>query len=158
MRRWISLMADLLLGGCAATVNPTIASASVVDAPPLIAGRLSAADGDVRIWRAEEDGRGAWDRAELNDVVTGGVGIATDNGRAEVRVGPHAFRLGAGSSGGFSQLDFAGKVFNLERGVLNVRLAPAQGVDQGVVLRLADRATLADGHQVVAAVRSHQRR
>ena len=126
MRRWISLMAALLLGGCAATVNPTIASASVVDAPPLIAGRLSAADGDVRIWRTEEDGRGAWDRAELNDVVTGGVGVATDNGRAEVRVGPHAFRLGAGSSGGFSQLDFAGKVFNLERGVLNVRLAPAQ--------------------------------
>jgi hypothetical protein len=126
MRRWISLMTALLVGGCAATVNPTLASASVADAPPLIAGRLSAAEGDVRIWRTEEDGRGAWDRAELNDVVSGGVGIATDNGRAEVRVGPHALRLGAGSTGGFSQLDFAGKVFNLERGVLNVRLAPAQ--------------------------------
>lgn len=126
MRRWISLMTALLLGGCAATVNPTIASASAADAPPLIAGRLSAADGDVRIWRTEEDGRGSWDRAELNDVVTSGVGLATDNGRAEVRVGPHAFRLGAGSRGGFTQLDFAGGVFNLERGVLNVRLAPAQ--------------------------------
>ena len=79
-----------------------------------------------RIWRTEEDGRGAWDRAELNDVVTVGVGLATDNGRAEVRVGPHAFRLGGGSRGGFSQLDFAGKAFNLERGVLNLRLAPAQ--------------------------------
>lgn len=135
MRRWIFLLSALLIGGCAATVNPTIASASVADAPPLIAGRLSAADGDVRIWRTEEDGRGAWDRAELNDVVTGGVGIATDNGRAEVRVGPHAFRLGAGSSGGFSQLDFAGKVFNLERGILNVRLAPAhQGEAVSVVV------------------------
>ncbi len=128
MRRWISLLAALLIGGCAATASPTSANATVAvaDAPPLIAGRLSAVDGDVRIWRAEEDGRGAWDRAELNDVVTIGVGIATDNGRAEVHVGPHAFRLGAGSSGGFSQLDFAGKAFNLERGVLNVRLAPAQ--------------------------------
>lgn len=126
MRRWISLMTALLFGGCAATANPTMASASVADAPPLIAGRLSAADGDVRIWRTEEDGRGAWDRAELNDVVTSGVGVATGSGRAEVRVGPHAFRLGAGSSGGFGQLDFAGKVFNLERGVLNVRLAPAE--------------------------------
>jgi len=128
MRRWIYLLAALLIGGCAATASPTSANATVTDAdaPPLIAGRLSALDGEVRIWRTEEDGRGAWDRAELNDVVTVGVGIATDNGRAEVRVGPHAFRLGVGSSGGFSQLDFAGKAFNLERGVLNVRLAPAQ--------------------------------
>ena len=117
MRRWIQAdgrAADRRL--CCHRQSRPSPRASVVDAPPLIAGRLSAADGDVRIWRTEEDGRGAWDRAELNDVVTVGVGIATDNGRAEVRVGPHAFRLGVGSSGGFSQLDFAGKVFNLERG------------------------------------------
>ncbi len=128
MQRWIGLLAALLIGGCAATVNPTSAGAAVpaTDTPPLIAGRLAAVEGDVRIWRGEENTSGSWDRAELNDVITAGVGLATDNGRAEVRVGPHAFRLGAGSSGGFSQLDFAVKAFDLERGALNVRLAAAQ--------------------------------
>jgi hypothetical protein len=127
MRHWIGLSAALLIGGCAATILPTSAGAAVTaDAPPLIAGRLSAVDGNVSIWRAEDNGNGGWDRAELNDVITVGTGLATDNGRAEVRVGPHAFRLGAGSTGGFSQLDFAAKTFGLERGVLNVRLAAGE--------------------------------
>jgi hypothetical protein len=96
------------------------------DAPPLIAGRLAAADGGVLIWRAEESGAGQWDRAQLNDVVTVGTALAVEDGRAEVRVGPHALRLAGATSGSFSQLDFAAKTFNLERGVINLRLAAAQ--------------------------------
>jgi hypothetical protein len=135
MRHWYGLLAAALIGGCAATAHPLPAGAATADdSPPLIAGRLSAVEGDVRVWRAEENGNGAWDRAELNDVITVGTGLATDSGRAEVRVGPHAFRLGAGSTGGFNQLDFAGKSFGLERGVLSVRLAPAQQAETTTVV------------------------
>jgi hypothetical protein len=102
-------------------------------APPQIAGRLAVVDGDVRIWRAEEAGGGQWDAAQVNDVVTAGTALVVGDGRAEVRVGPHALRLAAGTSGAFSELDFAAKVFTLERGVANLRLAPAQ---QGEALAL----------------------
>jgi len=129
MRHWIGLIVGLLIGGCAATAMPVSAGAATAaqaDGPPMIAGRVAAIEGEVSIWRAEEDGGGQWDAAQLNDVVTVGTGLATSNGRTEVRVGPHALRLGAGSAGGFSQLDFGMKAFNLERGVANIRLAPAQ--------------------------------
>ena len=129
LRRWLGLLVTVLTVGCS-TALPAAQSGTTPayadDSPPLIAGRVAAIDGDVRIWRTEEDGDGAWDRAQLNDVVTVGTGLAADDGRTEVRVGPHAFRLGAGSVGGFSQLDFGAKTFNLERGVINIRLAPAQ--------------------------------
>lgn len=135
MRHWYGLLAALLIGGCAATAHPIAVAATADESPPQIAGRLSAVEGSVRIWRTEESGNGAWDRAELNDVVTVGTGLATDEGRAEVRVGPDAYRLGAGTTGGFNQLDFAGKSFGLERGVLNVRLAPApQGAAASIVV------------------------
>jgi hypothetical protein len=129
LRRWLGLLVTLLTVGCSSTLPAaqSVATPSYADdSPPLIAGRVAAIDGEVRIWRAEEDGDGGWDRAQLNDVVTVGTGLAADNGRTEIRVGPHAFRLGAGSVGGFSQLDFGSKTFNLERGVINIRLAPAQ--------------------------------
>jgi hypothetical protein len=129
LRRWLGLLATVLTVGCS-TALPAAQSGETAaygdDSPPLIAGRVAAVDGDVRIWRTEEDGDGAWDRAQLNDVVTVGTGLAADDGRTEVRIGPHAFRLGAGSVGGFSQLDFGAKTFNLERGVINIRLAAAQ--------------------------------
>lgn len=133
LRRWPGVIFTLLIAGCSTTL-PAAQPEPVAyadDSPPLIAGRVAAIDGEVRIWRTEEDGDGAWDRAQLNDVVTVGTGLAADNGRTEVRVGPHAVRLGPGSVGGFSQLDFGAKVFNLERGVINLRLAAAQ---QGEVL------------------------
>ena len=45
------------------------------DSPPLIAGRVSLAEGDAQIWRAEEDSDGEWDVAQINDVVTVGTGL-----------------------------------------------------------------------------------
>jgi hypothetical protein len=126
MRRWLGPVVSVLIVGCAAALLAAPANAASSDSPPLIAGRLAAVEGDVNIWRTEEDGGGEWDRALLNDVVTAGTGLATGDGRTEVRIGPHALRLGGGSTGGFSQLDFDVKSFNLERGVANFRLAPAQ--------------------------------
>ena len=95
----------------------------------MIAGRVSLAEGDAQIWRAEEDSDGEWDLAQINDVVTVGTGLYTgSNGRTEFRVGPNTYRLSAGSRGGFNQLDYGGAVFNLEHGSLNVSLAqPQQG-------------------------------
>ena len=95
----------------------------------MIAGRVSLAEGDAQIWRAEEDSDGEWDVAQINDVVTVGTGLYTgSNGRTEFRVGPNTYRLSAGSRGGFNQLDYGGAVFNLEHGSLNVSLAqPQQG-------------------------------
>ena len=128
MQRWLGFLTALLIGGSAITLHSASADAadSTADAPPLIAGRVSYIEGDVSIWRVEEDGDGRWDRAQINDVVTAGTGVATGGGRAEVRVGPHAFRLDASSSGGFSQLDIDRAVFALERGFISLRLAPAQ--------------------------------
>jgi hypothetical protein len=153
MRHWYGLLTALMIGGCAATAQPGPAAAAGADEPPLIAGRLAAVEGEVRIWRAEEDGGGQWDIAQLNDVVTVGTGIAVDNGRAEVRVGPHAFRLGVGSVGGFEALDFQAKHFTLERGVLNVRLAPAQQGESIALQVAAVRIDLAaPGHYRIDAV------
>lgn len=135
MPRFPALIAALLLAGCSAAALSTPAPSSTLDVDvPLIAGRVAAAEGQVDIWRMEEDGDGQWDEAQINDVVTVGTGLATGTGaRTEVRVGPHAFRLAAASSGGFSQLDFGAKVFRLERGVVGVRLAaPQQGEVVGV--------------------------
>jgi len=139
-QRGLGLLFAMLLAGCGATLTsaPSGAqSAGDETAPPMIAGRVSALEGDVRIWRAEEDGGGQWDAAQINDVVTAGTGITVNEGRAEMRVGPHAFRLGAGSTGGFDRLDFDDKAFALERGVVNVRLASAQQSER-VTLQVAD--------------------
>ena len=124
MKRFLMLFAAMLVG-CATAVAQSQSS----DSPPLIAGRVSIAEGDFQIWRAEEDADGDWDTAQINDVVTVGTGLYTGpNGRAEFRVGPNTYRLAAGSRGGFSQLDYGGAVFNLENGSLNVALAaPQQG-------------------------------
>jgi hypothetical protein len=129
MPRSIALIAAFLVAGCVAA-GPMAAYASTPDdEPPLIAGRVAVADGDAQIWRVEENNTGQWDRAVINDVISVGTGLYTgDDGRYEVRVGPHTFRLGADSRGGFSQLDYVGAVFNLEYGALNVRLAqPGHG-------------------------------
>jgi hypothetical protein len=125
MQRWMGLVTAILIGACATVLHSESAHAAD-DAPPLVAGRVSHVEGEVQIWRAEEDGDGQWDPAQVNDVVTAGTALTTANGRAEMRVGPHAFRLDASSSGGFSQLDIDRAAFALERGVINLRLAPAQ--------------------------------
>ena len=123
MQRFLMLFAVLLVAGCATAS----AQSQSGDSPPLIAGRVSIAEGDVQIWRAEEDADGAWDLAQINDVVTVGTGLYTgSNGRTEFRVGPNSYRLSAGSRGGFNQLDYGGAVFNLENGSLNVALARPQ--------------------------------
>ncbi len=126
MRRFLMLFAAMLCAGCATAVAQPQSSDS--DSPPLIAGRVSLAEGDSQIWRAEEDADGNWDTAQINDVVTVGTGLYTgSNGRAEFTVGPNTFRLSSGSRGGFSQLDYGGAVFNLENGSINLSLArPAQ--------------------------------
>ncbi|MCU0769446.1 MAG: hypothetical protein MUD07_08755, partial [Burkholderiaceae bacterium] len=136
MQRWLGLITAVLVAGCT-TLPSTPAVASVEASPPLIAGRVAVIEGDVRIWRTEEDGAGRWDAAEINDVVTVGAGLATGQGRTEIRVGPHAFRLDSGSVGGFGALDFAAKQFSLERGVVNLRLAPAR-FGEVVTLQVAD--------------------
>ena len=138
-RPGLGLLFAILLAVCAATLAsaPSGAQSLADEAPPMIAGRVSALEGDVRIWRAEEDGGGQWDVAQLNDVVTAGTGITVNEGRVEIRVGPHAFRLGAGSTGGFDRLDFDDKTFALERGAINVRLASAQQSER-VTLQVAD--------------------
>ncbi len=130
MQRFLKLLAVLLFAGSAT------AHAQSNDSPPLIAGRVSLAEGDVQVWRTEEDADGAWDLAQINDVVTVGSGLYTGaNGRAEFRVGPHTYRLSAGSRGGFSQLDYGSAVFNLENGSLNVALArPQQGENSSVTV------------------------
>src|SRR4249920_234863 len=126
MSRWIGLITTLILAGGSATLSAQPANPAAADTPPLMAGRVAAVEGEVSIWRAEEAGGGQWDRAQINDIVTAGTGLATDNGRVEVRFGPHTVRLGEASTGGFSQLDYEARAFNLERGVVSVRLAPAQ--------------------------------
>jgi hypothetical protein len=136
MQRWLGLITAALVAGCT-TLPAAPAAASVEVSPPLIAGRVAVIEGEVRIWRTEEDGAGRWDAAELNDVVTAGTGLATESGRTEIRVGPHAFRLDGGSVGGFGALDFAAKQFSLERGVINLRLAPAQ-FGEVVTMQVAD--------------------
>src|SRR4030095_1321074 len=125
MRRWLSLLAAALIAGCA-TALPARSADAAGDTPPLVAGRVSLVDGDVNIWCAGEDGDGQWDRAQINDVVTSGTGLATIGGRTEVRFGPHALRLDNSTSGGFSQLDFDRAAFALERGVVNLSLASVQ--------------------------------
>lgn len=125
MQRWFAfVLATLFAGGAAVAPPPAVAAD---DSPPLIAGRVSFAEGDARIWRVEEDSAGQWDEAVVNDVVSPGTGLYTgSDGRYEVRVGPHTFRLGASSRGGFSQLDYSSAVFNVEYGTLNVRLSRAE--------------------------------
>lgn len=121
-----SRLSAWLLAGCACFVAPVYAAYDQPDAedePPAIAARLSVADGDVQIWRSDEDGNGAWDEAQINDVVTVSTGLYTgDEARTEVRWGPHALRLDAQSRGGFSRIGYEEAVFNLEYGSLNVRL------------------------------------
>lgn len=136
MQRWLGLITTALVAGC--TTLPSAPAAATVEAsPPLIAGRVAVIEGDVRIWRTEEDGEGRWDAAEINDVVTVGTGLATGRGRTEIRVGPHAIRLDADSVGGFGALDFTAKQFSLERGVINLRLAAAQ-FGEVMTLQVAD--------------------
>jgi hypothetical protein len=136
MQRWLGLITAALVAGC--TTLPSAPAAATVEAsPPLIAGRVAVIEGDVRIWRTEEDGEGRWDAAEINDVVTVGTGLATGRGRTEIRVGPHAIRLDSGSVGGFGALDFAAKQFSLERGVINLRLAAAR-FGEVVTLQVAE--------------------
>ena len=107
-------------------VTPALAAYDQPDAqpaPPEIAARMSIADGDVQIWRTEEDNEGAWDAAQINDVVTVSTGLVTGaESRSEVRWGPHALRMGAQTRGGFSRIGYEEAVFNLEYGSLNVRL------------------------------------
>ncbi len=57
MQRFLMLFAALLVGCATAIAQP-----QSNDSPPLIAGRVSLAEGDVQIWRAEEDADGEWDR------------------------------------------------------------------------------------------------
>jgi hypothetical protein len=129
MQRWFTLIAAFLIAGCTTVAPAEAQGTSEAGAPPLIAGRVALAEGDAQIWRVEEDNAGQWDGAVINDVVSVGTGLYTGaDGRNEVRVGPHAFRMGANSRGGFGQLDYASAVFNLEYGTLNVRLAtPGHG-------------------------------
>jgi len=122
MQRLLMLFMALLVGCTTAIAQP-----QSNDSPPLIAGRVSLAEGDAQIWRAEEDSDGEWDVAQINDVVTIGTGLYTgSNGRTEFRVGPNTYRLSAASRGGFNQLDYGGAVFNLEHGSLNISLAQPQ--------------------------------
>ena len=132
MQRFLMLLGALFVAGCAAAV----AQPQSNDSPPLIAGRVSFAEGDAQIWRAEEDADGEWDLAQVNDVVTVGTGLYTGaNGRTEFRVGPNTYRLSAGSRGGFNQLDYDSAVFNLENGSINVSLVrPQQGESASVTV------------------------
>src|SRR4029450_4272517 len=91
MRRWLSLLAAALIAGCA-TALPARSADAAGDTPPLVAGRRSLVEGHVNIWRAEEAGDGQWDRAQINDVVTSGTGLATSGGRTQVRFGPPRLR------------------------------------------------------------------
>jgi hypothetical protein len=175
MQRWFALFTAFLVAGCT-TAGPSAAQATYPEtSPPLIAGRIALAEGDARIWRVEDDASGnagEWDEAETNDVVSAGTGLYTGpDGRNEVRVGPHTFRLASNSRGGFSQLDYSSAVFDLEYGSVNVRLARAEHGETtavtiaGVRLELAApgryrvdatdrgplRLTVFDGHGTVRA-------
>lgn len=136
MQRWLTLIAAFLIAGCATVAPAGAQGTSPADAPPLIAGRVALAEGDAQIWRVEEDNAGQWDGAEVNDVVSVGTGLYVGaDGRNEIRVGPHTFRLGANSRGGFGQLDYSTAIFNLEHGTLNVRLAgPEHGETTAVTV------------------------
>ncbi len=93
MQRLLDAVRDTAASACATA----IAQPQSNDSPPLIAGRVSLAEGDAQIWRAEEDADGDWDVAQINDVVTVGTGLYTgSNGRTEFRVGPNTYRLSAG--------------------------------------------------------------
>lgn len=123
MQRLLTLFAIALIAACATGAAQSQNQSQSDDGPPLIAGRIALAEGDVQIWRAEEDADGAWDVAQVNDVVTVATGLYTGaNSRTELRVGPNTFRLSSGSRGGFGQLDYSSAVFNLEYGSLNVVL------------------------------------
>ncbi len=114
MQRLLMVFVALLAVCATASAQPQSS-----DSPPLIAGRVSVAEGDVQIWRAEEDADGQWDLAQINDVVTVGTGLYTgSNGRTQFRVGPNTYHLSSGSRGGFNQLDYGSAVFNLEYGSL----------------------------------------
>lgn len=126
MRRYVLLLA-FLIAGCMAVTPAPAQTTYAEDSPPMIAGRIAVADGDVQIWRTEEESDGQWDAAQINDVVSVGTGVHLGRGaRTEIRIGPHAFRLGPVSRGGFTQLDYGQTVFDLEHGVINVRLARPQ--------------------------------
>lgn len=124
MFRFASRLLALVFAGYAVS-SPAYAAYDQDDAkePPLIAGRLTVADGNVQIWRTDEDNDSYWDEAQVNDVVTVNAGLFTGpDSRAEVRWGPHAVRLGPYTRGGFSLIDYDNAVFNLERGTLALRL------------------------------------
>ena len=165
MRHVAWLAASVLLAGCvvapraphAQTSYPAGGNARAAEARevPAIAGRLSVAQGDVRIWRTDEDGDSDWDDADVNDVVTTRTQLRTGNdARAEVRFGPHALRLDEHSELVFEQLDDHHTTVRLERGTLTVRLhnnefkdtLTVQSGDRNVELRSPGRYRL-DGSE-----------
>lgn len=141
MRHVAWLTATVLLSGCVVAptaphaqtnypAEPAQPAAEVRGEVPTIAGRLSIAHGDVRIWRTDEDGSTDWDDADVNDVITTHSRLRTGpNARAEVRFGPHALRLDDNTELGFTQLDEHHTAVELERGVITARLLDNQFKD-----------------------------
>lgn len=89
--------------------------------PPGQVGRISYLTGTVSF--AAADARNDWGVAPLNRPVTSGDRLWADrDGRAEVRVGPTAIRMGALTSVDVLRLDDDGTQLRLAQGTLNVNL------------------------------------
>ncbi len=95
-------------------------TAAAQDDPPGRVGRLADLQGGVSMW---DDQAGRWTPAERNLPLTRGDRIATaEGGRAELRVGSTALRLGSRSELEVRRLDDERMVFQLHAGSLALRV------------------------------------
>ncbi|MEO5735640.1 MAG: DUF6600 domain-containing protein [Rubrivivax sp.] len=98
------------------------------DDPPGRVGRLAELQGSVSWWDHQS---GRWEAAERNYPLTGGDRISTGaDGRAELRVGSTALRIGAGTELEVLQLDDARMVFQLHSGDLALRVRTREVADE----------------------------
>ncbi len=107
-------------------------TARAQDDPPGRVGRLAELQGTVWWWDHQ---RGQWDEAQRNYPLTGGDRVSTGaDGRAELRVGSTALRIGAGTEIEVLRLDDERMVFQLHSGDLALRVRSREVADEIEVL------------------------
>ncbi|CAN5386010.1 hypothetical protein BH09PSE6_BH09PSE6_31740 [soil metagenome] len=135
VQRALLLAAIAAVAGCttmssadAQTSDPYAQLPDDASQPPLIAGRVSIVEGDVRIRQPDDptqsqgQGQVGWQTALINDVVTNGSTLYTGpDSRSELQVGGHAVRLDESSQLTVVQLDETQSIVRLEGGTLNLR-------------------------------------
>ncbi|MEO8102067.1 MAG: DUF6600 domain-containing protein [Betaproteobacteria bacterium] len=102
--------------------------------PPGRVGRIAYIEGDVSFFADRED---AWRKAELNYPVTSENSFWTGaNARSEIRIGPSAIRIDAGTVFDFVKLQDDVALGFLQRGSVNVRLRQFGNIEASDMLQI----------------------